>query len=145
MRKKINIDGKEYEICSNAFTLFMYKKEFKTGIMEDVSKLNELNIKQMEVAKKGKEEGKTDEEIEALTSNALLTELDNIIIVVLQLAYIFIKSANPKFMSFDEFTQGIENISLEDGWISEVTEIAVNTFCGQRISGTNETLKGENE
>lgn len=141
MRKKLVIDNKEYEICSNAFTLFMYKKEFKTGIMEDVSKLNELNIKQMEIEKKGKEEGKSKEEIEALTSNALLTDLDNILLVVLQLAYIFIKSANPDFMSFDEFAQSIENINLDDGWIAEVTEIAVNTFCGQRASRTDEIGK----
>lgn len=141
MRKKLVIDNKEYEICSNAFTLFMYKKEFKTGIMEDVSKLNELNIKQLEVARKSKEEGKSEEEIEALTSNALLTDLDNIIIVVLQLAYIFIKSANPNFMSFEEFTQTIENINLDDGWIAEVTEMAVDTFCGQRTTRTDETHK----
>lgn len=141
MRKKLVIDNKEYEICSNAFTLLRYKKEFKTGIMEDIGKLNELNIKQMEIEKKGKEEGKSKEEIEALTSNALLTELDNILLVVLQLAYIFIKSANPNFMSFDEFAQSIENINLDDGWIAEVTEIAVNTFCGQRASRTDEIGK----
>lgn len=139
MRKKITIDNKEYEICSNAFTLFAYKKEFKTGIMEDVSKLNELNIKQMEIARKCAEEGKTSEETEALTSNALLEQLDSIIEVVLQLAYIFIKGANTNFVSFDEFTKSIDNISLEDGWIGEVTEMAVDTFCRPRTNGTSET------
>ena len=141
MRKKIVIDGKEYEICSNAFTLFMYKKEFKTGIMADVSKLNELNVKQLEVERKCHEEGRNKRETEALMGNALLTELDDLIIVILQLAYIFIKSANPQFMSFDEFTQSIENINFEESWIAEVTELAVNTFCGQRISGTPEINK----
>lgn len=141
MRKKLKICDKEYDICSSAFTLLMYKKEFKTGIMEDVSKLNELNIKQLEVAKKAKEEGRSEEEIEALTSNVLLSELDNLIVIVLQLAYIFIKTANPQFMSFEEFTQTIENINLDDGWIAEVTEIAVNTFCGQRTNGTDEANK----
>ena len=103
--------------------------------------VNELNIKQLEVAKKAKEEGRSEEEIEALTSNVLLSELDNLIVIVLQLAYIFIKTANPQFMSFEEFTQTIENINLDDGWITEVTEIAVNTFCGQRTNGTDEANK----
>ena len=113
--------------------MFLYKKEFGTGILEDISKLNSLQIKQMQVQANCEKENLSKEETEALVNNVMLSELDNVISIALQIAYIFIKFADPKFKSFNEWTQEIEEIELDDSWIAEVTEMAVNTFCGQRI------------
>jgi hypothetical protein len=134
MRKHLSICGKEYDVCSSAYCMFLYKKEFGTGILEDISKLNSLQIKQMQVQANCEKENLSKEETEALVNNVMLSELDNVISIALQIAYIFIKFANPKFKTFNEWTQEIEEIELDDSWIAEVTEMAVNTFCGQRIN-----------
>ena len=134
MRKKMEIGGKEYEICSNAFTMFLYKKEFKTGIMADIGRLQEFATVQEKIAKEM--EGKPQVEIDKAVGLALMPEMDTYIEVCLRIAYIFIKCANPSFMGFEEWLQTIEDFSFEDKWVSEVTELAVNSFCG---SGTNRT------
>lgn len=139
MKKKLTICGKEYEICTNAFCMFEYKKQFKTGIIADIGKMQDYNIKITKVEEDNK--GKSREEIELLKNRAMMEEIDTIIQVPLQLAYIFIKCANKNFMDFEEWTESIEEIKLDDDWIVEVTELAVNSFCGQRASGTIQTSK----
>ena len=56
MKKKINICGKEYVVCTNALTMFLYKKEFKTGMLADINRLQELYIKQQKIDTEGKTE-----------------------------------------------------------------------------------------
>lgn len=136
MRKKMEICGKEYDICSNAFTMFLYKKEFKTGIMADIGRLQEFAEIQEKVTKDKK--GKTVEEIQKEVGLALMSEIDTYIEVTLRIAYVFIKCANPSFMPFDEWLQTIEGFNFEDKWVSEVTELAVNSFCGSGVGGTTE-------
>lgn len=135
MKGKLEIDGKEYDICSNAFTMFLYKKEFKTGIMADIGRLQEFAMVQDKISKEM--EGKPQEEIDKAVGLALMPEMDTYIEVSLRIAYIFVKCANPNFMPFDEWLKTIENFNFEDKWISEVTELAVNSFCGSGTSGTN--------
>lgn len=141
MNKKITICDKEYKICTNAFCMFTYKKEFGTGIMEDISKLQDYNIKQTQMEQKCKKEGKSVEETQEILTKIALENYDAIIQVPLQLAYIFIKMANKDFISFEEWTQSIEQINIDEKWISEVTEIAVNSFCGQGTNGATKAIK----
>lgn len=129
MRKKLEICGKEYDICTNAYTMFIYKKEFKTGMMADIGRLQEFATMQNKITKEN--EGKTKEEIDEAVGLALMPELDTYIEVSLRIAYVFIKCANPSFMSFEEWVQGIETFNLEDAWVAEVTELAVNSFLGR--------------
>lgn len=136
MKKKLVICGEEYEICTNAFCMFEYKKQFKSGLIADISKMTAYNEKVAEVEKQGKEEGLTEEAIERKVNQVAMEEFDNIIQVPLQLAYIFIKTANRSFMSFEDWLRGIESINIEDSWIAEVTELAVNSFLGQGTGTT---------
>lgn len=129
MRKKLEICGKEYDICTNAYTMFIYKKEFKTGMMADIGRLQEFATMQNKITREN--EGKTKEEIDEAVGLALMPELDTYIEVSLRIAYVFIKCANPSFMSFEEWVQGIETFNLEDAWVAEVTELAVNSFLGR--------------
>lgn len=133
MRKKLEICGKEYEICSSAFTMFLYKKEFKTGIMADIGRLQEFAITQENISKEM--EGQPEEEINKAVGLALMPQMDTYIEVTLRIAYVFIKCANPSFIPFDEWLQEIEEFNLEDKWVSEVTELAVNSFCGRGTVG----------
>ena len=135
--RKIEISGKEYEIGVNALTMFLYKKEFKTGMMADIGRLQNLYIKQPKIDT----EGKSDEDIALEVGNAMLPNLDDYIEVSLRVAYILIKTANRNFMPFEDWVQTITEFDINDSWISEVTELAVNSFCGSGIGGTTQTSK----
>lgn len=135
--RKIEISGKEYEIGANALTMFLYKKEFKTGMMADIGRLQNLYIKQPKIDT----EGKSDEDIALEVGYAMLPNLDDYIEVSLRVAYILIKTANRNFMPFEEWVQTITEFDINDSWISEVTELAVNSFCGSGIGGTTQTSK----
>lgn len=135
--RKIEISGKEYEIGVNALTMFLYKKEFKTGMMADIGRLQNLYIKQPKIDT----EGKSDEDIALEVGNAMLPNLDDYIEVSLRVAYILIKTANRNFMPFEDWVQTITEFDINDSWISEVTELAVNSFCGSGIGGTTQASK----
>lgn len=129
MSKKITIDGKEYEIACTAYTRFLYKKTFGTGLMADIKLLTDLSTKQEEYRQELKKNKKlSNEEIDQKVNNAFLENLDDFIEVIEKLAYILIVTATPNFGTFEEFLQGIENIDLSSSWVSEVTETAVNSF-----------------
>lgn len=136
MKKKIKICGTEYEICTNGLTMFLYKKEFKTGIMADISRLQRIYLTKVDT------EGKTEEEAQQELGIAMMPQMDDYIEVALRIAYILIKTGNRDFMSFDDFVQTIDQINIfEDKWIDEVTELAVNSFCGQGIGGTTQATQ----
>jgi hypothetical protein len=139
MRKKIKICGTEHELVSNAWAKVMYHKEFGSGIMEDIGKLQDYNIKQDELEKEL--EGKNEVEKEQAKGRLLMSEFDKMIDIPLQLAYVFIKCGNPQFISYQEWLSSIPELDYD--WISEVTEMAINTFCGQGIIGTTETTQNE--
>lgn len=132
MRKKINICGKDYDVNSSAYLMFLYKKTFGIGIMKDIQKLNEYSLKEQEIREKYKDLSK--EEIDTKVSIELMGEIDDVYEIILKISYALIKNANFGFMPFDEWVQTMETIDLSGEWVSEVTELAVNSFLG---SGTN--------
>ena len=77
---------------------------------------------------------KSEEEISNAINSVILSKLDDFLDVVEKIAYILIYTADNKCESFKDFLSSIEKIDLSESWISEVTEFAVNSFCGQ---GTN--------
>lgn len=127
--KKITICNKEWEIDCNAFTRFQYKKIFGVGIFSDIKILNQLNEKQENVRKKLQEENATEEQIQKAINEVTLDNLDDFIDVIEKIAYILIYTANPKIEPFEIWLKNIEKINLSSSWISEVTELAVNSFC----------------
>lgn len=128
MSKKIIIDNKEYEIACTAYTRFLYKKTFGTGLMNDIKLLSDITTKQDEYRKELKKKKLTDKEIEEKVNNAFLEDIDTFIEVIERLAYILILTATPNFGTFEEFLQGIETIDLSSPWVNEVTETAVGSF-----------------
>ena len=125
----ITICDKEYEVACNAFTRFQYKKVFGRGIFSDIKVLNEFSEKQENLKKELKEKGLNNEEIEKQLNLTMLDSLDDFIDVIERIAYILIYTANNKIGNFEEWISGIEKIDLSASWISEVTELAVSSFC----------------
>lgn len=127
--KTITICDKEYQIDCNAYTRFQYKTIFGKGIFEDIKILNEFSEKQEEERKKLKSTKLSEEEIEKQIGIFMMGELDAFIDVIEKMAYIMIYTANDKIGSFENWLKGITKIDLSADWISEVTELAVNSFC----------------
>lgn len=125
----ITICDKEYEITCNAYTRFQYKKIFGKGIFADIKILNDFSIEQEKRRKELAEKNLSEEEIEQELNSLMMEKIDDFIDVIERIAYILIYSANEKIGSFDEWLKGIDKIDLSSSWISEVTELAVNSFC----------------
>lgn len=127
--KKITICDKEYEVSSNAFTRFEYKKIFGRGIFADIQALNKFSIEQEKIKKEATDKGLSEEEIQKEINNYMMENLDEFLDVVEKIAYILIYSANKSVGSFEDWLKGIEKIDLSASWIGEVTELAVSSFC----------------
>lgn len=127
--KTITICDKEYEIACNAFTRFQYKTIFGKGIFADIKILNEFSTKQENLRKELKKQKASEEEIENQVNLMMMENLDDFIDVIERMAYILIYTANNKVGSFEDWLKGIDKIDLSADWISEVTELAVNSFC----------------
>lgn len=127
--KTITICDKEYEITCNAYTRFQYKELFGKGIFTDIKVLNDFSEKQEKLKKELIKKKISEEEIEREISLLMMDNLDDFIDVIQRIAYILIYSANNKIGSFEDWLRGIEKIDLSANWISEVTELAVNSFC----------------
>ena len=127
--RQITICDKEFEIDCNAFTRFQYKKVFNKGIFEDIKVLNEFSEKQEKIRKELEEKNASEEEIEKAINYSMMENLDDFIDVIEKIAYILIYTVNPKMETFENWLKGIKKIDLSANWISEVTELAVNSFC----------------
>ena len=124
----IKICNKEYPINCNAFSRFQYKKIFGTGIFADIKILNEFSEKQNEIRDRMEKQKKTEEEIQKEINSTMLENLDDFIDVIEKITYILIYTANPQIETFEKWLKEIEKIDLSDNWVSEVTELAVNSL-----------------
>lgn len=131
--KKIDICGEEYEIDCNALTYVQYRKIFNRGIFQDIDIIENFISLQVLIADKIKKENPeiSNSEITKQLSRTMLTNIDEYIEAVTRIAYICIYTANKKVGSYEEWLTKIKRINTTDKWIVEVTEFAVDCFCGQ--------------
>lgn len=127
--KTIKICDKEYEIDCNAYTFLLFKKVFGIGLFQDIQTLKTFFAKQTNTVIQLKEKGLDEIEIEKELNKELLNCLDDFVEAITRIAYILIYSANNKFKSYEEFMKDIPKLSVDDDWIVEVTEFAVEKFC----------------
>ena len=129
--KQITISNKDYEITSNAYTRFQYKQVFNRKIFADIAEINEFKLGQDKLIKElSKRKDLTAEDKDNEINSYILKNVDDFIDIVIRFAYIFILSANPNFKSFEDWLKDFESISINEGWIQEVTELAVSSFHG---------------
>lgn len=132
--KKIDICGNEYEIDCNALTFMEYRKKFKDkGIFEDFGTINNFETIQILLTAELKEKNPniTEAEIVRETSRQMLKYMDDFIEAITRVGYICCYTANPKIGEYEDWLKGIKRINTNDMWIVEVTELAVNCFCGR--------------
>ena len=126
--KTITICGKEYKIDCNALTYVKYVSIFKTGILKDMQFIQNYLIKQAVVAKQLDERNMSEAEKLSQLSEYMIDDSDEFIVKITQITWILIYTANNKVESYEEWLASI-NINVDDDWISEVTEFAVDCFC----------------
>ena len=127
--KQIEICGKKYDIDCNALTYVKYKSIFKTGIVKDMSFIQNYLIKQSVISSQYEDTNLSDAEKLNQISNYMIDDTDEFVIKVTQIAWILMYTANNKIEEYEEWLKLITNFKIDDDWIVEVTEFAVNCFC----------------
>lgn len=129
--KQIVIEDKKYDIDCNAWTYVLHKKLFNKGIMQDIHILQNYVITQTIKASELKQKlpDLTEEQINEQVSKFMNEYIDDFIESITRIAYTLICTANEKMITYEEFLKGIKNFKIDDDWIVEVTEIAVDCFC----------------
>ena len=123
--KKVDICRKEFDIDCNAFTYVEYRKKFKdNGIFEDFETINNFTTMQVLLTAeiKAKNPDITETEIIKETSRQLIKYMDDYVEALTRVAYI---------CCYKKKKKGLTRINTNDMWIVEVTELAVNCFCGR--------------
>lgn len=123
--KKVKIGEQEYPLECNAFTRVLYKKVFERAIFKDISLLTDFFAKSEKIDK----EDLAADEKEQKKNKETLENYDDILDVVLQLAYIEIYTHDRQFMSYDEWLESLKKVSITEGWVTDVVSIATDCFC----------------
>lgn len=129
--KQIVIEGKSYDIDCNGLTYILHKKIFNRGIMQDIHVLQNYIITQTIKAKELKQKFKelTDEQVDEQVATFMNEYIDEFIEAITRIAYTLMYTANDKIESYEEFLKNIKHFKINDNWIVEVTEFAVDCFC----------------
>ena len=125
--KTITINGKEYQIECNAFTQVLYKRFFKNGIIKDMQDVKVYLIKQS-VVSNSISEG-TEEQKLSQVADYMIDDIDDFITKITQIAWILIYTANDKIEDYETWMKSIKSLKINDDWIVEVTDLAVDCFC----------------
>jgi hypothetical protein len=127
--KTIKICDKEYDIDCNAFTYVQYKNIFGKGIFSDIQIIKTFFAEQSKTILDLKENGFDNEKIEKELNKCMLNNIDDFVEAITRLAYIFIYTVNSKIENYEKFLKEIPKLSIDDEWVIEVTEFAVEKFC----------------
>lgn len=129
--KQIVIEGKSYDIDCNALTYILHKRIFNRGIMQDIHVLQNYIITQTIKANELKEKFTelTEKQIDEQVATFMNNYIDDFIEAITRIAYTLIYTANDKIESYEDFLKKIKHFKINDDWIVEVTEFAVDCFC----------------
>ena len=129
--KQIKIDGNTYDVDCNALTYVLHKRIFNRGIMQDIRIIQNYLITQTIEANKLKNQFPelSESELNDRISKFMNNYIDEFIEAITRIAYTLIYTANDKVDNYDDFLRTIKKFKIDDDWIVEVTELAVNCFC----------------
>lgn len=129
--KQVKIDGNTYDADCNALTYVLHKRIFNRGIMQDIRIIQNYLITQTIEANKLKNQFPelSDSELDDRVSKFMNNYIDEFIEAITRIAYTLIYTANDKVANYDDFLRNIKKFKIDDDWIVEVTELAVNCFC----------------
>ena len=129
--KQIVIESNKYDIDCNGLTYILHKRLFNRGIMQDIHILQNYIITQTVKANeiKTKFPKLSDTEINNQVANFMNDYIDDFIEAITRIAYTLMYTANEKIAKYEDFLKSIKNFKIDDDWIVEVAEFAVDCFC----------------
>lgn len=109
MEKIIRISTKDYKMKASALTQFAYRDETGRSFLNDLQELTKLQDNAENIA-----------------------SLDNVVELVLKVAYTMIKQADKtQVVNYEDFLDGIESLFDDTQWIQEVLELACSPLSRQ--------------
>lgn len=117
MEKKIKIGSKEFNMSSSAYTQFKYKNDTGRSLMADL------------VGCQDKYKLLLDEKSITTDSLEYMNELDDLMNMVLRIAYIMTNEADKnQAQTFEDFLKQTDNYFGDLSWLNEVVELATSPF-----------------
>lgn len=106
MKKQVKIGEKEYFMKSSAYTQFKYKNDTGRKLLADIQEITKLEkVKETEV----------------------LGEMDDVIEILLRMAYVMIDEADPNQVeSYEAFLKETDGIFDNQDWIMDVITLATS-------------------
>lgn len=106
MKKQVKIGEKEYFMKSSAYTQFKYKNDTGRKLLSDIQTITKL---------------------EKLKDTEVLGEMDDIMEILLRIAYTMIDEADPKQVdSYEAFLKDTDGIFDNQDWIMDVITLATS-------------------
>lgn len=133
---KIKIADKEYEMECNALTYLKYKTYFDEGIMQAVGKVQEYLIRQLAADQAATDTKMNEEERLIYIGETMKEYVDDFIITITKLAWIFIKTANKDVPDYETWMESLPPFQISEDWIVKVAEYSVACFYRQEGNGT---------
>jgi len=127
--KQIEICGKKYDIDCNALTYVKYKTFFKSGIIKDLHFIQNYLVKQTIISQQFDNQNMNEMEKINKISDYMIEDTDEFVSIVSRIAWILIYTANNKIEDYENWLKSLSSFKIDDDWIAEVTEFAVNCFC----------------
>ena len=86
-------------------------------------------IKQTVISKKIEETDYSEAEKSSKISDFMMDDIDDFITTITRIAWILIYTADEKVENYETWLKSIKKFKIDDDWIVEVTEFAVDCFC----------------
>lgn len=128
--KEIEIGNKKYNISCHASCYSAYNDKFNRNIMLDMEIARKFFNKQYQLAKELSLTNPklSDSEIQDIVFKKTIDELDHFIDCITRLCWICIYDNDKTIISYNDWYDTLERLSLDDEWILEVLAITAECF-----------------
>lgn len=91
--------------------------------------MQEYLIKQAVITKQVENKDISEAEKVSIVSNYMNKFVDDFVIAITRIAWILIYTADKSVEEYEKWLENISNFKIDDDWIVEVAEFAVDCFC----------------
>ena len=96
---------------------------------EDIQILKDYLVRQTIISKQVAEKNLSDQERIAFVSEYMQKYVGEFISALTRIAWMMIYTANKEIEEYENWLKSIKKFNIDDDWIVEVAEIAVDCFC----------------
>lgn len=127
--KTITICGKKYQIECSAYSYVKFVNFFDRSMTEDIQVLKDYLVRQTIISKRVAEKNLSDQEKISFVSECMQSYIGDFISSITRIAWMMIYTVNPDIEEYETWLKSIKKFNIDDDWIVEVAEFAVNCFC----------------